>query len=255
MRKGILYKDYYKLQFLNGLALDTKIYKYIPIEYVESMFKSKKLIFGKVNDWDDVYENYFLKQDLRMSTGVSIDTSSVMERCYGQSWTLLEESDAMWRIYSPHKDAVRVSTTAEKLIDVLYVDDSCSANTYIGSVIYRSRKDIEEELSSMQQGGLTIEPSFSLEALIRDSLYTKRSEFEHEHEVRILRMDPTDVKPQKPFEVSFNPQTLFDEIVIDPRTTDDQYQKSKILLINAGADESNIRKSQLYTMNRFKIYI
>jgi hypothetical protein len=107
----------------------------------------------------------------------------------------------------------------------------------------------------MQQGGLTIEPSFSLEALIRDSLYTKRSEFEHEHEVRILRMDPTDVKPQKPFEVSFNPQTLFDEIVIDPRTTDDQYQKSKILLINAGADESNIRKSQLYTMNRFKIYI
>lgn len=38
---------------------------------------------------------------------------------YGQCWTLKSTSDAMWRIYSPKKDAVRVRTTIRKLAESL----------------------------------------------------------------------------------------------------------------------------------------
>jgi hypothetical protein len=256
MKPNIVNKNDYELCFLNNLPLDTKIYKYIPIKYVKKMFKNKKLIFGKVNDWDDVYENYFLKQDLRVSTGAPLSTSSVMDCCYGQSWTSLEESDAMWRIYSSKTDAVKVATTVEKLLDVLYVDDNCSANTSIGNVIYKSRQAIELELNKMQQGGpIYFNPSCSLAKLIRNSLYTKRSEFEHEHEVRILRMNSTDSPVKKSLVVDIDPQDLFDEIVIDPRATDAQYKKSKAQLIKVGVDKSKISQSQLYTMTRFKICI
>lgn len=88
------------------------------------MFREKEMLFSRVNEWQDVYENYLLKQNLVVKNVGSVSTQDVMDRCYGQSWTLLEESDAMWRIYSDDMNSVKVTTTAEKLMDVLYDNDS-----------------------------------------------------------------------------------------------------------------------------------
>jgi hypothetical protein len=46
-----IYKTFYRLRFFNGLDPQTKIYKYIPIEYVENMFREKEMLFSRVNDW------------------------------------------------------------------------------------------------------------------------------------------------------------------------------------------------------------
>lgn len=84
---------------LHGLDLDKPIYKYIPLKYVLQMLKSRQMYFSKVKSWEDTYENFFLKQDFRID-GKMLSADNLAEHVYGQSWTLLAESDAMWRIYS-----------------------------------------------------------------------------------------------------------------------------------------------------------
>ena len=92
--------EYFKQKnVLNGLDLDKPIYKYIPLKYVLEMFKTKKLYISKVKSWEDTYENFFLKQEFRVF-GKILKADHIADQIYGQSWTLLNESDAMWRIYS-----------------------------------------------------------------------------------------------------------------------------------------------------------
>lgn len=67
--------------------------------YVLEMFKTNELYMGKVKTWEDTYENFYLKQDFRVG-GRIMRADHLADCFYGQSWTLLSESDAMWRVYS-----------------------------------------------------------------------------------------------------------------------------------------------------------
>ena len=115
-----------------NLDLDTPIYKYIPFKYLKLMIQNSNLYFGKVSSWEDVYENWFLKEQMVLSSGEKVSAKELIPGVFGQSWTLQEESDAMWRIYSKldrtlhdylDDTAVRIKTTGRKLFDVIYTDD------------------------------------------------------------------------------------------------------------------------------------
>ena len=49
------------------------------------------------------------------------------ENLYGQCWTKTRESDAMWRIYSPNKNGVRIMTTPRKLLTALLIHANINA--------------------------------------------------------------------------------------------------------------------------------
>lgn len=133
-----------------SLDLDAPIYKYIPFKYLKLMIQNSNLYFGKVSSWEDVYENWFLKEQMVLPTGEKGSAKALIPGVFGQSWTLQEESDAMWRIYSKldrtqhdylDDTAMRIKTTGGKLFDVIYTDDKDFNSSYIGAVKYLSQDD------------------------------------------------------------------------------------------------------------------
>lgn len=237
-----------------NLDLDTPIYKYIPFKYLKLMIQNSNLYFGKVSSWEDVYENWFLKEQMVLPTGEKGSAKELIPGVFGQSWTLQEESDAMWRIYSKldrtqhdylDDTAVRIKTTARKLYNVIYANDEDFYTSYIGAVKYLSQDDF----LNMQDSLSPLNPLDLSEVFVK-SYFLKRTPFEHEREVRpILIYSPKHEnfgKDGVSFDIDFD--NLIDEMVTDPRLTPDEYRTVRGQLIGLGAKSDKVRNSELYNI-------
>lgn len=237
-----------------NLDLDTPIYKYIPFKYLKLMIQNSNLYFGKVSSWEDVYENWFLKEQMVLPSGEKGSATDLIQGVFGQSWTLQEESDAMWRIYSKldrtlhdylDDTAVRIKTTARKLYNVIYANDEDFNTSYIGAVKYLSQNDFLK----MQDSLSPLNPLDLSEVFVK-SYFFKRAPFEHEKEVRpILIYSPKHEnfgKDGVSFDIDFD--NLIDEMVTDPRLTPDEYRTVRGQLIGLGAKSDKVRNSELYNI-------
>ena len=237
-----------------SLDLDAPIYKYIPFKYLKLMIQNSNLYFGKVSSWEDVYENWFLKEQMVLSSGEKVSAKELIPGVFGQSWTLQEESDAMWRIYSKldrtqhdylDDTAVRIKTTARKLYNVIYANDEDFYTSYIGAVKYLSQNDFLK----MQDSLSPLNPLDLSEVFVK-SYFFKRAPFEHEKEVRpILIYSPKHEnfgKDGVSFDIDFD--NLIDEMVTDPRLTPDEYRTVRGQLIGLGAKSDKVRNSELYNI-------
>ena len=127
---------------------------------------------------------------------------SFYEGVYGQSWTRLPESDAFWRIYSPNKMGIRISTAADRfglmtgvdflhLLPVVYFDDEADL-----LVKARQHKRMFEELAF------------------------KRAAFRHEYEVRLFT-HADDIQGcaagTRYVSVELDPLRFVESIMLDPR--------------------------------------
>jgi hypothetical protein len=139
---------------LDNSDLDKSIYRIISIERLIEMFESNALIFPLVKVWDDVYENFFVKSKLRENNGEIFEIDDNLEEYYGQCWSLLKDSDALWRIYSPNKQGIRIKTTLRKIINLIdyqntYIYDSgigITEDAFIGRVKYLSKSKMCENI-------------------------------------------------------------------------------------------------------------
>jgi hypothetical protein len=234
---------------LNGVDEDTPIYKYMPLRYTLAMIQTRQLVLNRVNTWEDVYENYILKQDYEMQGGGHVDVINQADGIYGQCWTVKRDSDAMWRIYSQDKETIRIKTTVGKLFDTLYVTNQNMADTYIGRVLYQDQAQIDADvqaLSPMSVGDFQ-------HCMIKGA-FVKRIEFDHEEEVRIVRiMDSQDTFLAGNL-LYFNIDIDFiEELCIDPRVDDAMEQNIRTQLVAAGAPAHMVIKSQLYSFNSHRI--
>lgn len=251
--------EYYKNRnVLNGLNLDTPIYKFFPLKYMPTLLQGK-LYVGKVAAWEDVYENFLFKQNFSLDDDTPVKADNLIECNFGQSWTFSDETDAMWRIYSDIQHgcvndplgniAIRIKTTAKKIFDAVYTDDNCMASTYIGAVNYLSQRELNDWLSK-----LYLDTSANLARVMAESLFMKRVEFQHEHEVRIIisyAQDDSRVK-EKGIAFAINPANFIDEYLIDPRLVNtDREKEVQQRLINLGSDKTKIQISQLYHFNPY----
>lgn len=255
---------------INELELDIPIYKFIPFKYISSLLDGV-LCINKIDSWEDVYENFLFKQHFALEDGTPIKADNLAKCNFGQSWTKADETDAMWRIYSDVSKcqelsfcrrcssfflkesqlksilgnvAIRIKTTARKLFDSVYTDDACMSNTYIGQVKYKSSDEIEEWLISNRQLNVN-----ELQRTMAESLFIKRKEFEHEHEVRIAISFSENDKMVKStmLRYSIEPESFIDEMLIDPRLFSSSFSRIiKKQLINMGMNESKIKVSSLY---------
>lgn len=244
-----------------NLDLDTPIYKYIPFKYLKLMIQDSSLYFGRVSSWEDVYENWFLKEQMVLPSGEKGNAKDLIQGVFGQSWTLQEESDAMWRIYSKldrtqHEylddTAVRIKTTARKLYNVIYANDEDLNTSYIGTVKYLSQNDFLE----MQNSLSPLNPLYLSEVFVK-SYFFKRTPFEHEREVRPILIYPPKHenfgKDGVSFDIDFD--NLIDEMVTDPRLTPDEYRTVRGQLIGLGAKSNKVRNSELYNIPPHTIHL
>ena len=138
------------------------------------MITRKKLTFVHPSLWDDPYELRYLHQEIeskfKKSTG-KMDTEvlgAILEyvianKLYAQSWTSLEESDALWRVYSHNSTSLRIAAEREKVkllkdVEIIEVD-------YVDSY--------EETVSKKKD--------------FYGLIGTKRKAFSHENEVRLVK--------------------------------------------------------------------
>lgn len=230
------------INFKKG-ELDKSIYRVFARERFIELFVTKKLTLVRPKLWDDPFENFIMNATGELHNGLKFQTT-FREHFYGQCWTLKRESDAIWRIYSPDKDGVKVKTTIRKLFDALYSqsgkykDISC----FIGKVQYSITKKLLEQLSDpdIMRSNLTDTTGRGQAS----TLLLKRIAFSHEKEVRLIYNSQKNIHSDI-YKFDINPFELFDQIVFDPRMSYSNFKTDKNLLKSWGYKKS-IVKSILY---------
>src|ERR1700752_2948649 len=82
------------------LSDDTPLYRYMSFAEFVSFVESEKIHLTNINTWDDPWEAATEKlPSLRDDGRLEYPLWSFHEDLYAQSWSLVGESDAMWRIY------------------------------------------------------------------------------------------------------------------------------------------------------------
>jgi hypothetical protein len=244
--------EYFKREKMNGLNGQDYVYKYIPLKYLIPLVVNKKLRIDKVAKWEDPYENFFLKSYFYTYASfykqiVQVSTDEIRNRTYGQSWTMIEESDAMWRIYSNKDDieniAVKVKIKIDNLFNIVYTSDECMATTSIGPVNYKTNLDIINWLGNLKNTeylGLEI-PKYA-----KESLFIKRTPFAHEKEVRIIISKDTQTPAEEFLLYDIPDLNVIEDFTLDPRLNEEDEVQITQKLEDIGVDRHKIKKSSLY---------
>ena len=233
------------------------IYQILPVKYLIKIFRNNTLRFNNiVKSWEDPYELFMLKHKITIEDCPLYDTqSSLQKNYYGQCWSLNKDSDAMWRIYSPDKESVRIKTSVIKMIEVLNQTRGMMWIAPIfGKVKYLTQEKITEWLLSTQ----TEENPWIFDCF-SESLFIKRHEFEHENEIRFLIHNGNLGKSPKPsnvhddyIDMQVDPSNFIEEIALDPRLSDKDFEDRKILLSSITGSVP-ICKSDLYSFQPIEL--
>jgi hypothetical protein len=242
------------LIFISNKDLDKSIYRVFSYDRLKEIFDYKKLSLIKPKKWDDPFENFILNSLGNYEDGSGIQ-NVFRNNYYGQCWSFSKENDAMWRIYSPNKDGIKVKTTIRKLYTQLLESSTLTQKTYypslfIGKVKYQSTKQLTNMLVDKERmSNKLFDKSGWGQA---STFYYKRWAFRHEHEVRIMFNNFDDCANDL-FSFNIEPLELFDEIVFDPRMKKDEYLSKKEELLSLNFKKS-ISQSSLYSINLFKTH-
>lgn len=157
----------------------------------------------------------------------------------------------MWRIYSHDKGSVRIKTSFLKMIQVLNQTRGMPfVYAYFGKVDYKDRESLLEWMNQRLLGGSGV----FIKSII-DSLFIKRLEFIHENEVRFIisnnKSESTkayDNIYDDHIDMKVDPFNFIEEITLDPRLNDEEFEESKNNLSKIAKDIP-IHKSDLYSFN------
>jgi hypothetical protein len=240
--------DFEKKNVFGLESLDVPIYRIFRKCWLIESVQRKQLVLQRPARWQDPFENFLLTRRL-IFYGKLVGIEGFMKRLYGQCWTLCEESDAMWRIYSPFRegDGVKVKTTARKLFNVLLnaKQQDAALRYFIGKVDY-----LEEEELARYFYDSDIFKTHLLDATGAGpvvALLKKRKEFEHEKEVRLIYQDADDESNGERKYFPMDPNALFEEMVFDPRINEAACESWKTEFAALGFSNP-IRQSRLYRL-------
>ena len=220
------------------------MYRILSFARLCELFDDSKLTLVRPEKWDDPFENY-------LSGAVYVRGDSKIEisgrrTVYGSCWTQRAASDAMWRIYSPDKSAVRIKTTPKTMSESLNsaLARRSSAQGFIGKVKYLPERDI---VRTARDHALTLYKAHTREAVAETYLF-KRNPFSHEAEIRVLVADGN-ARPTAGglLQVSINPHELIQTVLVDPRAPASMVKMYKGHLKSAYGFDKHVAKSTLYT--------
>ncbi|MEL6445592.1 MAG: DUF2971 domain-containing protein [Bacteroidota bacterium] len=227
--------------------LDREVYRIFSLQRLLELLRSERNTLVRPSLWDDPFENYVLsaverlKSDERFSIGFK-------DKLYGQCWTLDRDSDAMWRIYSPDRQGVRVRSTIRRLLESLldtsksYPELSC----FIGKVSYLPQYKLVQMLNDAGGSGSGIlDPSGRGQAR---TLLVKREEFSHEKEIRLIHFSHEDDYSSEIYQYPINPTKLIDEVAFDPRLSEEMVDLFSDFFYGLGFSKRQVRQSPLYKL-------
>lgn len=169
-----------------------------------SILVEKKERYVRPIMWDDKYEGQvfdFLASDRQRNFLSEIYSNVCPGNCnatienyfrywhakywtYAQAWSALEESDAMWRIYSYGKHSIQIQST-EQAIERMLHHNYCDETKYLKKI-----QAVQYDLSiedSVQQHIEQTQKTLD----VYEPYFHKRKAFEHEKEYRVIVVDNT----------------------------------------------------------------
>lgn len=251
-QENLHFKKKCVLNFDEGTDFNTPIHRVFPIDRLLQLFNQQKNTLVKPQMWDDPFENLVFQQTAKTKAGQEVNFDKIRECLYGQCWTLnTAETDALWRIYSPGKNGVRVKTTLKKLWDGFYDEHHRWAmiSFFIGKIIYETGDEIKKYF----EDPTNLTEIFSTSGMgVIDTLLVKRKEFEHENEVRLVfRANDEEYDITKNiYQYDFDPINMFDELLFDPRFDNGIFEVMKNEFSRRGFTNP-IKKSTLYQAPKF----
>ncbi|WP_370409015.1 DUF2971 domain-containing protein, partial [Tenacibaculum dicentrarchi] len=232
--------------------LDTAVYRIFRFEDILELFNNKEITLVKANLWEDPYENFILKCNATHN-GEKIGIDKIQSQIFGQCWSLQSESDAMWRIYSPNYNGIKIKSSLEKIFNIIFDDNEKTSlvTSFVGKVDYKNKKEFNDYFSNSENTSL-----LGTSNLVINSHLLKRKEFEHEKEVRLIYFIDSfsgELNNKiKKFKV--DPNDLIDEICFDPRIDKRYLELYKKTFKNLGFN-GNMIKSDLYDFKGVDIEI
>jgi hypothetical protein len=219
------------------------IYRIISIDRLLELFDNRQNVLLKPKKWQDPFENFILRSRLRLQTG-QLAQFSFHDQFYGQCWTLQSASDAMWRIYSPNGNAVRIRSTIRTVAESLgkALGDYAQIQAFIGKVQYLSNKRLSAFASNWFPGTPKLRARISAQTLL-----VKRLAFKHEREIRLLYFQHNEVDTAGDLHwYSVNPHEFIDQIMIDPRMSEAEVAALKERIQRRTGFRGKILRSLLY---------
>jgi hypothetical protein len=241
-----------KLINIGNSDLSRTVYRTFSLARFEALLAAKSNGLASPAKWDDPFENFFLANTLLKGNGGELgDMQSLAKDWYGQCWTFNDESDAIWRIYSPNKDGIKVAVRLGDLLDDLaksVVQPSLQA--FAGRVLYWTENEISSHMSNQNFTTLTMGGQNDCFA---ELLCIKREAFKHEEELRLLFCDiKSNIGQNGVYSYPFNVNTRLSEAVIDPRLSQQEADTLVNALNNKGLTVPT-QRSTLYDAPRFTI--
>lgn len=239
---------------IEGVNYDTAVYRCLHFERLLEILLTKKLLLAKTKTWDDSYENFLFRTTFKMGSNVTSLIDQI-DSLYGQCWSKKRESDAIWRIYSATMQSVIIKSKISKLAAApmekgALEDPDNISRIVIAPVKYYSSRKIQELINAHRSEPF-INPNKAF-----DSLFVKRTEFRHESEVRIIiqtyLQNPEEYpnfEDRKFIKIKIDPNDFIDEIILDPRLSDNQFNLYKGA-IRALGFKGKLTKSRLYEIYR-----
>jgi len=223
---------------------DQYIYRMISLDRLYELFSTKKNVLVSPKKWDDPFENFILNSKARLPDGEIVGLG-FRDDFYGQCWTRHKASDAMWRIYSPDSNGVRIKTTILKLAGSLAstLGDRENVQCCIGKVSYLNNSKLMAFANTVFKSH-TNPPAH----VLAKTLLVKRPAFRHENEVRLLYFEKENGKTNTIYKYDIDPHTLIDQIMIDPRLKYSEFTKSKSDIKSITGFKARILRSRLYAI-------
>lgn len=195
------------LEIDGNLSPDAKLYRYTTLESFMAFVESEKVHLTKVKLWDDKWEVILSRLPTEKDNGeLGFSIYSFWMLLYGQCWSLVNESDAMWRIYSQSKTGIQIATSVGKFNLI-----GGFKRGYLGKVAYFENPAELLELASSNTNPFS------------EAMY-KRQAFEHEREVRFLThsdfLTPSQPTESASISLPVDISAFIEGITIDPRAED-----------------------------------
>lgn len=201
-----------KEQFLDNYP---RLYRFIPLERFIEIFENNTITFVNPIKWPDPYEKAFITAKYFLK-GKKFELP-ILNKVYCLCWSGTSSSEAFWKGYSTQNDAVRITISANNLLNLLSgLDD---VNVYIGKVKYKKTDEIRE-LKGKENKKFIISlltPHIGQQHI--ELILLKRLAFKYENEIRIIltpkigyNQDDKDY-----YDVVINPKELFDSFLLHPK--------------------------------------
>jgi len=245
-----------------NMKLDAPIYRIHSYRYLGDLLAGK-LILRSTREWKDPYENLIatcgyevIGEDDRLKQ-VFFDKTRLP--AFGQCWTTIQESDALWRIYSHLKkdsvpglrfsqnEGVRLRTTPAKLVKCFASSfpDKNKGNCLVAPIRYLEEPNLTQHIANVI--GTHRDQAFSGVSGHVDALRLKRIAFAHESEVRLLYIDADrEFEGKDQIEVPIDVNAVIEEITLDPRIPEGTKYANRERWLRQRHFKNEINKSLLY---------